>query len=105
MEYVFGTNGATETLRTKGGEHSDLTGFQEVTREYPNEKITDRFYITRKLDSAEDLAGSCYDWYEIEKHYRNIDRSAPIAAAEERNTANIDFLSMMSGIDLPEVEE
>lgn len=94
-----------EILKTKGDAHSDLIGFQEVVREFPSEKITDRFRVVRKLDSKEDEAGNCYDWYEIDRHYRETDRSAPLVQAEERNAANIDFLSMMSGIDLPEVND
>lgn len=102
MEYVFGTQGELEILKTKGNAHTELTGWQQTKREYPDQTITDRFRIVRKLDSTEDAGGDCYDWYEIDRHYRTIDKTGPVAAAEARNSANIDYLSMMSGIDLPE---
>lgn len=78
MEYVFGTEHRNETLRTKGEEHTDLTGFQEVVREYPDQTITDRFLIVRKTHSDEDVEGNCYDWYIIDKHYRYTDKTGPI---------------------------
>lgn len=105
MEHVFGTEGEIEVLKTKGGAHTDLTGYQQVVREYPGEKITDNFRVVRKINSTEDGAGNCYDWYEIDRHYREIDRTGPVAEAGAKNTANIDYLSMMSGIDLPDEDE
>ena len=77
-EYVFGTNGNAEILRVKGPAHTDLTGFQQVTREYPGETVTGRFRIVRKLKSAGDPEGNCYDWYEIDRHYRTSDKSAAL---------------------------
>lgn len=104
-EYIFGTNGNAETLRVKGPAHTGLTGFQEVAREYPDQTITDRFRVVRKLKSAEDQAGNCYDWYEIDRHYQVEDKSAQAAQANARTAANLDYLSMMAGIDLPDGEE
>ena len=105
MEYVFGTTGDTEILKTKGGFHTDLTGFHQIEQIYPDQTIADNFRIVRKLDSAEDAEGNCYDWYEIDRHYRTVDKTGPVAEAGNRNAANIDYLSMMSGIDLPEIKE
>jgi len=105
MDYVFGTKGEVEVLQTKGDAHSDLTGFQEIIQKYPDQTITDRFRVVRKTDSAEDQEGNCYDWYEIDHHYRQSDRTGPVAEAGAKNTANIDYLSMMSGIDLPGDDE
>lgn len=102
MEYVFGTEGEIEVLKTKGGTHSDMTGYQQTVQEFPGEKITDNFRVVRKTGSAEDTEGNCYDWYEIDRHYREIDRTGPVAEREAKNSANIDYLSMMSGIDLPD---
>lgn len=79
MEYIFGTRGAAEILRTKGASHTDLTGFRQVERVYPDQTITDSFRVVCKLDSAEDQAGSCYDWYEIDRHYRTVDKSGPVS--------------------------
>ncbi len=79
MDYVFGINGDVEVLKTKGDTHTDLTGFHEIEQIYPDQTITDRFRIVRKIDSKEDDAGNCYDWYEIDQHYRFTDKTAPIA--------------------------
>ena len=105
MEYVFGTKGEMEVLKVKGDAHTDLTGFQQVERVYPDQTITDTFRVVRKLGSQEDAAGLCYDWYEIDRHYRTIDKTGPVAEREARNSANIDYISMMAGIELPEEQE
>ena len=65
-----------EVLKTKGDTHTDLTGFHSVERAYPDQTITDNFHIVRKLDSQEDAEGNCYDWYEIDHHYRVADKTA-----------------------------
>ena len=102
MEYVFGTQGVKETLRTKGPEHSSLTGWQHIERIYPNQTISDSFLIVRKFASREDDEHNMYDWYEIDKHYRVIDNTAPIEKLGKLNSANIDYLSMMADIPLPD---
>ena len=79
MEYEFGTQGDVEVLKTKGDTHTDLTGFHSVERAYPDQTITDNFHIVRKLDSQEDAEGNCYDWYEIDHHYRVADKTARVA--------------------------
>ena len=79
MEYVFGTQGDVEVLKTKGDTHTDLTGFHSVERAYPDQTNTDNFHIVRKLDSQEDAEGNCYDWYEIDHHYRVADKTARVA--------------------------
>lgn len=81
MDYVFGTQGDIEVLKTKGDAHTDLSGFQEVVQQFPVEKITDHFRVVRKLKSDEDCEGNCYDWYEIDRHYREIDRTGPVVEA------------------------
>ena len=83
MEYVFGTQGEIEVLQVKGSAHTDLTGYHQIERAYPDQTITDNFCVVRKLDSKEDVEGSCYDWYEIDRHNRTIDKSAPVAARVE----------------------
>ncbi len=79
-EYIFGVNGNAETLRVKGPAHTALSGFQEARQEYPGETVTHRFRVVRKLKEAEDPAGNCYDWYEIDRHYRTVDKSAALQA-------------------------
>lgn len=77
MEYVFGTDDrrGRRILRTKGEAHTDLYGFCEVVREYNDCTITDNFYAVRKIRSDEDDEGVCYDWYEIDLHYRTVDKT------------------------------
>lgn len=82
MEYVFGTDSynGVETLRTKGGEHTDFDGFVEVVQEYDDSTITDTFRIIRKTKSDEDSEGHYYDWYEIDRHNRIIDKTKLVSA-------------------------
>lgn len=89
MEYVFGTKGRIEVLKTKGGHHTDLTGYHQIEREYPDQTITDSFRVVRKLDSREDAEGSCYDWYEIDRHYRMTDKTGPLAERTAKATAEL----------------
>lgn len=108
-EYIFGTNGNAETLRVKGPAHTALSGFQQVVQEWPGETVTDRFRVVRKLKSDEDPAGHCYDWYEIDRHYRNVDKSTALqaeldttkqklAAAIQSNAMLEDCLVEMAGV-------
>lgn len=90
MEYVFGTQGDVEVLKTKGDAHTDLTGFHSIERAYPDQTITDNFRIVRKLDSQEDSEGNCYDWYEIDHHYRITDKTGPVAEQVEAIEAAIE---------------
>lgn len=79
-----------EVLKTKGGSHTDLTGFHQIEQSYPDQTITDNFRIVRKLDSQEDVEGNCYDWYEIDHHYRVTDKTAPIVEQVAENAATME---------------
>ena len=85
MEYIFGTNDITgeETLKTVGAEHTDLSGFRQTVREYPDCIITDSFHVVRKTKSDEDEEGKCYDWYLIDRHNRYVDKSVALKQAQE----------------------
>lgn len=74
MEYIFGSDNDKEILKTKGASHSNLTGFHQIEMKYPDQTITDSFRIVKKIDSQEDVEGNCYDWYEIDHHYRYTDK-------------------------------
>ena len=84
MEYIFGSNDFTgeEVLKTVGTEHTELSGFQQAVREYPDCTITDSFHVVRKTKSDEDCEGKCYDWYLIDRHSRIIDRTPPLKETE-----------------------
>ncbi len=83
MNYIFGVvdrNGVTvENLKTVGEAHSDLDGFVQTVREYPDSIITDRFRVVEKYRSDEDAEGNCYDWYVIAEHYRYEDKFTPVS--------------------------
>lgn len=89
MEYIFGVvdrNGVTvENLKTVGETHSDLGGFVQTVREYPDSTITDRFRIIEKYQSDEDAEGNCYDWYYIDSHNCNVDRTPAVKQSDEFN--------------------
>ena len=89
MEYVFGTKGRIEVLKTKGDHHTDLTGYHQLEREYPDQTITDSFRVVRRLRSAEDAEGRCYDWYEIDRHYRMTDKTGPLAEQAAKSAAEL----------------
>ena len=91
MEYLFGKD-ETEYLRTKGAAHSHLSGFHEVVQEYPDCTITDSFRVVRRYKADEDGEGNCYDWYEIDSHYRVVDRTKPV-----RNDLDALIVSALEG--------
>lgn len=101
MEYVFGTQGEIEVLKTKGSTHTDLTGFHQIEHEYPDQTITDNFRIVQKLNSQEDGEGNCYDWYEIDHHYRVTDKTGPLAkqAVENATAAETALCELDAGYD------
>ncbi len=92
MEYLFGTKGEVEILRTKGDTHTDLTGFHQIERAYPDQTITDNFHIVRKLKSEEDDDGNCYDWYEIDRHFRATEKARTEAEKAAESAAAIAFV-------------
>ena len=90
MDYVFGTKGSIEVLKTVGDAHTSLTGYHQLEREYPDQTITDSFRVVRKLHSAEDAEGRCYDWYEIDRHYRMTDKTGPLVEQAAKTAAAIE---------------
>lgn len=89
MDYVFGTKGGAEILKTIGGAHTSLTGYHQLEREYPDQTITDSFRVVRKLRSDKDVGGRCYDWYEIDHHYRMTDKTGPLAERTAKAAAEL----------------
>lgn len=94
MEYIFGSNDFTgeEVLKTVGSEHTDLSGFQQTVREYPDCTITDSFHVVQKMKSSADSEGNCYDWYVIDHHNRIIDKTQPV-----RDNLDVLMASMLEG--------
>lgn len=105
MNYIYGisnrVNPPCKNLKTVGEEYSNLSGYNSAVRELPDgTKITDHFRILKKYASKE-VNGLCYDWYLIDSHYRETDTSAKTQTMIDQLTANLDYISMMSGVDIP----
>lgn len=105
MEYIYGKstrNGETrESLKTVGDEHSNLSGYISTVLEFPDgTKITDHCRIVEKYASKE-ASGKCYDWYIIDSHYRETDTTGKTMKAVHQISANLDYISMMSGVEIP----
>lgn len=63
----------------------------------------------RRIDSAEDAEGNCYDWYEIDRHYRTVDKTAPVVQQVEESTAALEDAlceqDEMTGTRMGEIED
>lgn len=108
MEYIYGFStrhgNLSENLKTIGDEHSDLSGFISSIKEFEDgTKIEDKCRIVKKYASKESN-GKYYDWYLIDSHYRIEDKSAQSQKNIEELKANLDYVTMMTGVDIP-VEE
>lgn len=90
-----------EVLKVKGDAHTDLTGFHQIERTYPDQTITDTFRIVKKLRSEDDGEGSCYDWYEIDHHFRVADKTGPLVQqmAENAESAENAICELDAGLD------
>lgn len=105
MDYFYGTciqnDTLCENLKTIGIEHSNLSGYINTVRDFfDGTKIVDRCKILKKYASKESN-GLCYDWYIITDHYRDTDTTEKSKAQINQVIANLDYISMMSGIDIP----
>lgn len=105
MDYIFGTSTRTgetvENLKTVGAEHTNLSGFISVVRNFDDgSKIEDRCRIIKKY-ASKDAGGKCYDWYLIDNHYRVVNDSGRIDQKIMQLTANTDYIAMMAGVDIP----
>lgn len=107
MEYIFGRDNYTgdEVLKTKGKEHTDLIGFVQTVRETDLDTTTDNFYVVRKVRSAEDAEGNCYDWYVIDKHNTILDSTKRVSAemSEISDVSAIAFVKMAENGDIDDV--
>ena len=99
MDYIFGTvlrNGVeVENLKTISNEPSDLSGYVSVDRKFVDSVITDNFRVVKKYRSFEN-GGLHYDFYEIDTHYRYIDRTPYYEPEIKESTAasSIMFVTM-----------
>lgn len=83
MEYIFGTDGNKEILKTVGHIHTDFEGYLNTSRTYEGVTIIDRCRIIKKTRSEEDAEGNKYDWYDITDHYRYEDRQVDSVSKDD----------------------
>ena len=88
LEYVFGDDGEEETLRTKGLEDKELSGFHSLIREYPDQIIVDRFRI-KELTKSIKFSDWYYKWYTIDNHYRSFDKTPLTNVSVKANSDSI----------------
>lgn len=65
-----------------------------------SETITDRFHVVKKYASTVGVDGACYDFYEIDRHYRTVDRTVSIREQQAQDRADIEYIAMETGVDL-----
>lgn len=106
-QYQFGNvkiNGEEHhTLRVKSSEAVDLEigVYHSIVEKGAEMVVSHEFKISQLLKRDTDPEGNNYVWYVLSEHVKTIDRFPAAAAATAQNTANIDYLSMMADIDLP----
>lgn len=81
MEYIYGTDGDKQILKTIGPAHTDFSGFIVTSRESGGVSTVDKCKIVEHYRSEEDEEGNCYDWYEVTARDHYEDRT--VAAAED----------------------
>lgn len=108
IQYLFSNMklGGEEShvLRVKSPEPVDLPigVYLSTTERSADMEVHHDFKVSGLLKKDTDAEGNHYAWYTLSEHVKSIDRSPAAAAAAAQNAANIDYISMMSGIDLPE---
>jgi hypothetical protein len=101
MEYIYGTDGLKENLKTIGSEHTDLAGRLETKQEYDDCVITDTCIIVDHYKSDKDKEGKSYDWYHISDHVKSVDFSKKfeprVSAAEDALSVVLELLPTLGG--------
>lgn len=98
MEYTIGTVQRGDkrriVLKTAGVEHTDFEGRITLEQRLGNTLIRDTFTVIQKYQTADSSDGRAYDWYYIEDHYRNEDRSEEVRTALEQTVTDLEIESM-----------
>jgi hypothetical protein len=76
--------------------------YQYITEHSSDMEVHHSFKVSDEIQRKTDDEGNHYVWYVLSEHVTTVDRSPAAAAEAAQNAANIDYLSMMMGIDLPE---
>lgn len=100
MEYTFGVIGSNEYVRVKEiDENFNIEGTQTVVIAHPDSIVTHKFRIRHMLKKTDN-----YVWYVIDNHLMIVDKTPKLEAENKKLRAMIDYISMMTDIEL-EVEE
>jgi len=98
MEYVIGTvqRGKSHRiiLKTKDKQHTDLEGRVTLKQKRGNTTLRDTFTVIQKYQTGNSTDGYAYDWYYIEDHYCNEDRSDEVRAELEQTVTDLEIESM-----------
>jgi len=108
MEYEIGVAGnggnPIRYLRAKSSGETKVPRHLSFSKAQPDRNKTFDC-ILGPLLKEEQAGGSFYQWYALESVLIDTDHTPALVRSMERETAKVDYLSMMSGIDLPESEE
>lgn len=66
--------------------------------------VTNDFIVGNSF-KEETVGEFYYKWYFIENYVKTIDRTPELKKTEEQNAANLDYIMMMTGIDIPEEDD
>ena len=83
MQYIYGTDGNRQILKTVGPIHTDFSGFVVTSRESGGVSVIDKCRIVKHYKSDEDAEGTCYDWYEVTDRDHYEDRT--VVASEDED--------------------
>ena len=95
MEYTIGQiqrgNISSMILKIKSKEHTDFCGRITIEQKRGNIVIKDTCTILEKYKTIESSDGVIYDYYYIEDHYREEDRSEEIRAQLEQQITDLEI--------------
>lgn len=96
-----------QVLRVKSKDPITLTPgrYHTVTEEFPDMTVTHNFKVDYIVADDSDADGYVYKWFALKEHHTATDRSPKAIQLSEQNAANLDYVCMMAGIDLPTEDE
>lgn len=106
MEYIFGySRKYGEEVKVKSDSDPVLpTGTNIIERSYPDQIITDTFYVIQRTATKEDSEGNHYAWYQIKDHYRYIDKFTPGIVATEQEITDYDLAMMEAEQEITDLD-
>ena len=103
MEYNFSFDD-NKILRVKSKTPIYLSGYQTYKEELQEFDIIHSFRIISLYKEDVDSEGNFYHWYYIDDYFKAIDCSSSLRKENEELKSKIDYLSMMTEIDIPKEE-